>query len=72
MLYVVEIRDKQGNTTCKEYVALSIRDAFSMAHSELAQYPNLTINDVWQKDSPMPGLFGSRAIGAGDDLRNRD
>ena len=68
MLYIVEIRDKHGHTACKEYEGLSIRDAFSMARSELARYPDLTINDVWQKGSSMPGLFGSRPRGTGDDL----
>ena len=53
MLYIVEIRDKHGHTACKEYEGLSIREAFSMARSDLARYPELTINDVWQKGSSM-------------------
>jgi hypothetical protein len=60
VIYIVEVKDKAGNLATKEYQALSPREALRMAERELGAYPKLYINEVWQKGSPLPGLFGSR------------
>jgi len=60
VIYIVEVKDKAGNVGTKEYQALSPCEAPRMAERELEAYPKLYINEVWQKDNPLRGLFGSR------------
>ena len=60
--YIVEVKDKTGSVARKEYEARSLREALLMAESELEPYPQLYINDIWPKGSPIPGLFGTRIV----------
>jgi hypothetical protein len=49
VIYIVEVKDKTGNVARKEYEARSIRKARLLAKSELESYPQLYINDIWQR-----------------------
>ena len=60
MRFVVEIRDKDGNTARKEYEGRSMREVFCLAELDLADYPRFTISDVWLKGSQQLGFFGTR------------
>jgi hypothetical protein len=60
MCFIVEIRDKAGNTARKEYEGRSLWEVFCRAELDLTEYPQFTTNDVWEKGSRLPGFFGSR------------
>jgi len=62
MIYIVEIKDKDGNTARKEYVARSLREALQLVDHELTGYPQFYVNDIWPKGSPLPGLYGTRLV----------
>lgn len=59
MIFIVEIRNKQGNLARREYKALSYREALSSAEDDLIEYPQWYVNEIWKKDGSTRGFYGT-------------